>query len=331
MEQMSINLKQLRNRFVSDMNLPIQVVQSPYFEDRLDLLEEEFGARTKYEKLLKIIDEKFEGNSTKFLEHYAQVRNDIITKLVGSQKWFDFTTGKIGGKAADTRPRHPYKNLYTQEQDSGMFISFDMKKANFQALKYVDPDLVLGADEYEEMVGMFTDLDYIKESKYTRQVIFGQMNPKRTMTVEKKIVDELVDMILEGDSYLNKIIDFSKFDLFSVNSDEAIFKFNGSEEEFESLEGPKDGYVLMTTVVFRFNKFKLNHRQFKLATSDSRLNVYQKIDYLDGRRVHLHCVPSTYYPQVYKLLNGLELKPTDLVFYFEHELCQFMNPLELVK
>lgn len=324
---MNSELKHLRKRFVSDMNLPIQVIQSPYFEERLELLENEFESKTKYDNLLKIIDEKFQGNINKFLEHYSETRNLIITSLTHNDAWFNFIRSAIGDVSFEQNEIIGERNLYTQEQDGCLFISFDMRKANYQALKYVSPELVLNTDTYEDLIGKFTDLDYIKESKYTRQVIFGQMNPKRTMKVEKKITTSFAHALINGE--YGDLIDMSKFNVFSVNSDEVIFKFNGAIQELDSLPNLND--FVYEGVTFRFNKFQLRHRQFKLATSDSKLNIFEKVDFIDGHRTHLHCVPATYYPQVYKLLGGMEIKPSDLVFYYEHELCQFMNPIELVK
>ena len=71
-------------------------------------------------------------------------------------------------------------------------------------------------------------------------------------------------------------------------------------------------------------------RVFKRAFSDKRIFVYEKEDFLNGHRRNLKCVPATYYPQVYKLLNGMEITPSDLVFYYDHELAKFMYPLELL-
>jgi hypothetical protein len=71
-------------------------------------------------------------------------------------------------------------------------------------------------------------------------------------------------------------------------------------------------------------------RVFRRAFSDKRLVVYEKEDYLNARRRILKAVPATYYPQVYKLLNGMELSDSDLVFYYDHELAKFMYPLELL-
>ncbi len=317
----STELKQLRARFVSDMNIPIQVLQSPYFEDRLELLEEEYGAKTSYDELMSLIYERFEGKPTNFLEYYHQVRDDIITKVTNSEAYKEFISDNKFVK--NFTPICGNRNLYTNEQNGCMFVSYDMKKANFQTLKYANPAIVFDTDTYEDFVGKFTDLDYIKNSKYTRQVIFGKMNPKRTMNLEKWITNEFAKT-------LNQLACMKHCDLFSLNADEIILKWNGTEEEFEKLDIVPS--IIFEGVEFKASKFKLHSRQFKLATSSSILTVYEKEDYLNAHKRILKGVPATYMPQVYKLLGGSEINPqSDLIFYYEHELCQFLNPLELIK
>lgn len=317
----SIDLKHLRTRFVSDYNLPIQVLQSPYFEDRLELLEEEYGAKTSYDNLLELIDSRFDGNSNKFLEYYHQVRDTIITTILNSEAYKDFILNDNFVK--NVKPICSNRNLYTNEQDGRMFISYDMKKANFQTLRYANPAIVYDADTYEKFIGIFTDLDYIKHSKYTRQVIFGKLNPKRTMNLEKWITNEFAKT-------LNDLSIMKHCELFSLNADEIILKFNGSEKEFEKADIVPS--IVFEGVEFKASKFKLHSRQFKLATSSSILTVYEKEDYLNAHKRILKGVPATYMPQVYKLLDGVKINPqSDLIFYYEHELCQFLNPLELIK
>jgi len=316
----STELKQLRARFVSDMNIPIQVLQNPYFEDRLELLEEEYGAKTSYDELMSLIYERFEGKPTNFLEYYHQVRDDIITKVTNSEAYKEFISDNKFVK--NFTPICGNRNLYTNEQDGCMFISYDMKKANFQTLRYANPAIVYDADTYETFIGIFTDLDYIKHSKYTRQVIFGKLNPKRTMNLEKWITNEFAKT-------LNNLSVMKHCEFFSLNADEIILKWNGSEEEFEKADIVPS--IVFEGVEFKASKFKLHSRQFKLATSSSILTVYEKEDYLNAHKRILKGVPATYMPQVYKLLGGMEIKPSDLVFYYEHELCQFLNPLELIK
>ena len=318
-----IELKKLRTRFVSDLNLPIQVVQNPYFEDRLALCEKDYGAATAYDELWDVIIDRFGGNPTKFLEYYHQVRDDIITKVTNSEAYKEFISDNKFVK--NFTPICGNRNLYTNEQDGCMFISYDMKKANFQTLKYANPAIVYDTDTYEKFIGKFTDLDYIKNSKYTRQVIFGKMNPKRTMNLEKWITNEFA-------KELSNDVAMKDYELFSLNADEIIFKFKGTEEEFDKVDIEPTICHFGGSVEFKGSKFKLHARQFKLATSTSILTVYEKEDYLNGHKRVLKGVPATYFPQVYKLLNGMEINAhSDLIFYYEHELCKFLNPLELIK
>ena len=58
-------------------------------------------------------------------------------------------------------------------------------------IKYVDPEIVLNADTYQDFIKKFADSDYIAESKYCRQVIWGKLNPKRHITVEKYMIDKV--------------------------------------------------------------------------------------------------------------------------------------------
>ena len=313
----SNEVKHLRTRFISDLNLPIQVVASPYFEDRIEMIEQDYKAKTSYNDLLLVIKEKFSNSINGFLEYYHQVRDDIITTVINSEAYKDFISNEKHLK--NFTPICSNKNLYTNEQDGGMFVSYDMKQANFQALKYANPAIVYDSDTYEDFIGRFTELDYIKKSKYTRQVIFGKMNPKRTMNVEKWVTNE----------FAKHLIMDSKLELFSLNSDEIIFKFNGNEEEFDKLDVLEA--VVFEGVEYKANKFKLHSRQFKLSTSSSILTVYEKEDYLNGHKRILKGVPATYFPQVYKLLKGEKINDSDLVFYYEHELCKFLNPLQLIK
>lgn len=317
---MDEGLKRLRLRFLSDCNLPCNIAISPYFEDRLELLEEEYGAKTSYDNLLELIDSRFDGNSNKFLEYYHQVRDTIITTILNSEAYKEFISNDKFVK--NVKPICSNRNLYTNEQDGCMFISYDMKKANFQTLRYANPAIVYDTDTYENFIGIFTDLDYIKHSKYTRQVIFGKLNPKRTMNLEKWITNEFCGSLFS-------LLTHTKLEYFSLNADEIIFKFNGTEEEFEKLE--IEATKVFEGVVFKGSKFKLHARQFKLATSSSILTVYEKEDYLNAHKRILKGVPATYMPQVYKLLGGLEIKPSDLKFYYEHEICSFDYPLILIK
>ena len=317
MVETKLEVKQLRSKFVRDFQLPIQVVQSPYFENTIKLLEDDCGAQTKYLLLLELIRDKFDGNSNKFLEYRHKVVDEILSYILNSEAYKEFLADKT--VLDDYTPIVANRELYTQEQSGHFFISYDMIKANFQALRYANPAIVKDCETYEDFIGKFTDIDYFKHAKQLRQETFGKLNGKRTAAIEKRVSNEFAKVLIE------RLKD--KFTLFSIKTDEIIFKFSGTEEEFKKFKIADEEF---DSFKFRANKFKLTHQEFKRHTSESKIVAFIKEDYLNADRRSLHCVPDTYYPQVYKLLNGIKIDDSDLVFYFDHELSKFLYPLELV-
>lgn len=317
MVETKLEVKQLRSKFVRDNQLPIQVVQSPYFENTIELLEDDCGAQTKYVELLHLVTEKFDGSVGKFFEYRNKVANDILSYIENSEAYKEFLADKT--ILDDYTPIVANRELYTQEQSGHCFISYDMIKANFQALRYANPAIVKDCDTYEEFVGKFTDIDYFAHAKQLRQETFGKLNGKRTAAIEKRVSNEFAK------EYSQRLGIYG-FELFSIKTDEIIFKFNGTEEQFKSF---KASDVEFGGFKFRVNQFKLTHQKFKRHTSESKIVAFIKEDLKTNRR-SLHCVPDTYYPQVYKLLNGIKIDDCDLVFYFDHELSKFLYPLELV-
>ena len=318
MVENTLLLKQFRSKFVKDYQLPIQVVQSPYFEANLKLLEDDCKANTKYLDLLETVRDKFDGNMQKFLEYRHSVEDQILGYILNSEAYKAFNGDK--STIPSETPIVGSPELYTKEQCGCFFVSYDMIKANFQALRYANPAIVKDCDTYEQFIEKFTDIEYFKHAKQLRQVLFGKLNGKRTSSIEKYISNLFA-------KELAKRYD-GKMKPYSIKTDEIILKFLGTEAEFKKLCVKNEEF---NGFRFRVNKFKLVSKDFKRGNSDKNLTAYIKEDYLNGCKRTLHCVPDAYYPQVYKLLNGMEITPSDLVFYYDHELAKFMYPLELIK
>lgn len=318
MEENTLLLKQFRSKFVKDYQLPIQVIKSPYFEANLKLLEDDCKANTKYLDLLETVRDKFDGNMQKFLEYRHSVEDQILGYILNSEAYKAFNGDK--STIPSETPIVGSPELYTKEQCGCFFVSYDMIKANFQALRYVNPAIVKDCETYEQFIEKFTDIEYFKHAKQLRQVLFGKLNGKRTSSIEKYISN------LFAKEFSQRLGVYG-FAPYSIKTDEIIFKFNGSEKQFETMKVSNEEF---NGFRFRVNKFKLVSKDFKRGNSDKNLTAYIKEDYLNGGRRTLHCVPDTYYPQVYKLLNGWEITPSDLKFYYDHELCTFDYPLQLV-
>ena len=79
------DLKLLRHRFCEDTGVPIQVLQDPYFTQRLNLFEKEFNTLTDYDSYVKYVDETFDGNINSYLEFYHSLRDRIIGEVSNSK------------------------------------------------------------------------------------------------------------------------------------------------------------------------------------------------------------------------------------------------------
>ena len=112
------------------------------------------------------------------------------------------------------------KGIYNQENIGKHFISIDLRNANFQALKYIN---VISGDTYRDFLSQFCSgfmLDYISESQYSRQVIFGKLNTKRTIAIEKLLVKKIYYIVKDEYNYMGTLLYFG--------SDELIFSYDES-------------------------------------------------------------------------------------------------------
>lgn len=313
----------LKLRFIKDYNLPIQVFDKEYFDYYLDLYEKPFGTRTKMDKLINLINDQFNGNDQLFLNEYAKVRDNIICTIENSTSYKEFNTVDMN-RYQIPKLNISSNNVYNESNDNKYFVSIDLKKANFQALNYHNKNILLNSNTYDEFIGHFTNLEYIKESKYTRQVIFGKWNPKRTITVEKYMMYQVLSSPYPS---INEWFEIGKVVSFSV--DEIVLEIPEMNICYFSLVNLKE----LQEAVLSFHKFnvdieffQLKKHEFRTARNDDKIVCYTKeFVYPERKENELMSVPNFYHAQVYKLLNNLELTEADKMFYHNGQLAQFIH------
>ena len=322
------SLMSFRRRFVKDYNLPINVVDSPYFEYYMETYD--WFPKKEYEDLVNDIEIRFGGNVNLWLEEYAEMRDEIITTIENTDAYRDFNTCDMKQWEIPKEMKNfPDMNIYNQSSIGKTFISIDLKKANFQALKWVNPDIVLDSDTYEDLIDSWGyDSEYMRTSKYTRQVIFGKLNPKRTITVEKYIMSKVYDAVINDKMNFINEYDAS---LVAFKSDELIFEVLaenpvvGSEVLFNYMKQiikDKVG-VDVHMDLFRVGEIStLNHNNITV-------NCYIRTNLLTGEE-KLKSASQIFYPQLYKLWKGMDINEKDLVFLSEGQLATFLIPLKLV-
>ena len=112
---------------------------------------------------------------------------------------------------------YPTKDVFKLENVGKCFLSIDFKKANFQALKHFFPGVVLNCNSYQDLIELFTNLDYFKNSKHLRQIIFGNLNPKRQARIQRFIIQQILDWAIGEEICEEK-------DVRMVSNDEVVFE-----------------------------------------------------------------------------------------------------------
>ena len=322
--------KSIIKRFVKDYNLPIPVVKEDYIPYYLDLYEEDFGSRTKFDMLLNTIEEikkKYGGDDDMFLDYYYEVRNNVINAVVKNPSFKKFNNMDMNEFSMKNKPNVSSNNIYNETNVGKFFISIDLKKANFQTLKNIDNEIVFGADTYEDFIHMFTPYDYFTESKYFRQVIFGQMNPKRHITAEKYFMNVIYNSIVARfPKYIDKLVSFS--------NDEIVFKddFLLYNDKLTCFTLRRDIEKICKDLGFEVHVEFFFLRGYNIVFKESR-NVrktfFMKDYFCTDGKFKLIGVPLQYHSIAYKLYKGKELSEIDYHFDYEGIDAKFNEDFEI--
>ena len=304
--------KEIIARFVKDQKIPIMVYSEPYFSHFLMLYEKDFGTKSSYDMLVKTL-ESFDKEE-EFLEEYYRVRDAVINAVESLSAYQEFLGFDMSTYSGNERK---FKNVtkgdvYKLDNVGKFFVSIDMKTANFQALRLHNPDLVFGCKTYDEFIARFTNLEYIRRSKYTRQVVFGNMNPKRQVTIQRFYINEILNSILDNKQFAYLTAD----NLVTICNDEIVFEVDSLIPTVESkniVRYVKENYDIDVSVT----SYKLNN----IGGKD--FFVQEKAD----GTISFKKVPSVYFAQVYKKYKGEQVDDFDLAFYYEGYLSKFMEPI----
>ena len=314
----SFNNKLLRQRFVKDYNLPINIYRNPYFDYYRKLYD--FFPNDVWENLLKKIETEYDGNVELWLNYCAEVRDSAILNTMDTEEYKKFNTcdAKIWDLSSDV-PLIGEHSVFNEENHGRYFVSIDLKKANFQALKYVG---VLNDETYADFIYRHGGDEYIANSKYLRQVIFGKMNPGRTVKVEKYLMGKIYMLVHE-------VFENNGYEFFSLNSDEIIFR--GKETEWKTFDESKCKHI--ENCIHDILSIDARVEHYWVERLDIVNNNGNKADayvrHLHNGEPTLKKVSTTFYPQVYKLWKGMKIEPIDLGFFFEDQTATFDYPLIL--
>lgn len=300
--------EKLKERFCKDRNLPIRIFSEPYFTKKLELLDCLYDCIAYYKKFCALV-EKY-GDEQAYFEAYNKVKDLAINYLNENPVMTYFSKEADFSKYPIQNKDFPASDIFKQTNDGKMFVSIDMKKANFTALRHYSKEIVGGKETYEEFLGMFTDEDYFKESKYIRQVIFGNVNPKRQTTYEKFLMDKVLTRLLT-------IFDASKVAYFST--DEIVIEL--SDMNSEAIQ-----FINQTVLDFKQQGVNIRADFFKLEKVKGDTGAYIKHMIEDEKSsFDIKCVESHILPFIIRKMKGEEPKEEDFVIVFEGLMAKLMT------
>lgn len=302
-----------KERFCKDCNIPLRLFEEPYFTDRIRLYDKFYGTLDKWDLFVREL-EKYHCEQDYF-EEYNQVKDTVIISIKNSEGYQRFNNEDMN-KFRVRNTNLPCKDIFKPSNDGKTFISIDMRKANFSSLQHYDIAIFANASTWEDFIGLYTDSRHIINSKYIRQVILGNCNPKRHITYEKYLMDTVLYYLTEVYISKERIVFFS--------NDEIVIDISNMDNSKQNLicfqvkSGMNDLGIPLKVEMFTLHKINGTDGYFK--------EIFKE----DGEyAIELKCLNNYMLPFVLRKFNGEEITENDKVFYHEGLLAKFIEIPEI--
>lgn len=139
------------------------------------------------DRLVELYEQAEEQVGDMFSYRMAKI-DEIVQFVKGTRAYQDLCDENL-------LPDYPTTKSF-EYQEGKTYLSIDLKKANWQCVKWHDPQFVneLG-DTYEDMLGKFGLPEVFLHSKHFRQYIFGNLNPKKQMKMQRVILEHVISSL----------------------------------------------------------------------------------------------------------------------------------------
>ena len=247
-----------------------------------------------------------------YFEEYNRVKDEAIDYIKSTSAYHEFNEMDMNQFAVNLDFRNlKGKDIFHPSNDGRRFISIDMRKANFSALRHYNLKM-FNASSWESFIGSFTDNPHIIFSKYIRQVILGNCNPKRHITYEKWIMSNILEKLQDEFDILRNVVFFS--------NDEIVLDVSKCTDDCMYIANQIDIFLSRDNndihVPFRVEFFTLNKIE---GTSG-----YMKTIHSDNDRIEFKCLDSYDLPFVIRKIKDEKIQDEDLYFVHQGRLAKFV-------
>lgn len=305
--------EKLKERFCKDCNIPLRLFKEPYFTERLQLYNSYYNTLDKWNIFVREL-EKYKCEQD-YLEEYNRVKDAVINDIKlsdGYNRFNEEDMGKYSVKYKDL----PSKDIYKPSNVGKLFISIDMRKANFSALKFYDKSIFSNADTWEEFIERYTENKHIVNSKYIRQVILGNCNPKRQVTYEKYLMGLVLEVLIDE-------LGYSAIDIAFFSNDEIVIDMGKYEDCINKQKILEMVVNVRFNIPFRIELFYLH----KITGTDGYYK--ELVKNIIEKEYEFKCLNNYMMPFVFRKFNSEDITENDRVFYHEGLLSKFIEVPEI--
>ena len=297
--------------FIDLDKLPIQkILDLGYFEYALSII----GKLQDWNDFTKLVEEKF-GTKDEYRKYYWETKEKFLGYIKSLPEYQNFNTRDLKEFNFQFPPNITKGDQYSEANTGKTLLSIDLKKANWQALKYCG--LFKDINSYEDLMMRFTDIPFLIKSKYLRSVVFGQLNPKRHTTVESYLINLIRPEIS------------NKLNLICMAQDELVYEVPQDIILLKSdLEGTTHEIQEKYGLIVSAEYYKLNEYILESEKSHKQYRIYSK-ESLCGNGVEYKCVPNNLWLVFWKLINNLELTDYDILLEHDGVLCKYLEKFKL--
>lgn len=298
-------MHKLRRKIIKDYRFPFKITDDEYFEYFMELYKKDFDLEKPWKNLLDAV--KSLGGEDEFYNYSDQLHLTVIEELKNKKEYLRFNNiemPQIGKRNFEVSKRSPYHTDYVDLK----LISIDLVKANFQVMKRYDAAIINNTSNYLDFISTYTPYKYFQESKQIRQIIFGNLNPKRQQAFQKRIMEDIMENLIKHRSNLS---------FHGLTSDEVFVyvKNEPSECLFQEVED-----------ITNKMEFDLRVELFKLKTLGRKCFVKEFLNKNNEvTKIEFKGVPGHLFAQAYKHYYHLPLNDKDMTFIFEGEKALLLN------
>lgn len=302
----------LRRRFIKDYSLPIALTDEPYFSYFVNMYDESFDVKKKLLTFMEIVN-KFESEE-EVLNYLQSITDGIINDIKTKPEYLEFLKTDMNKYSVKNKKHYPSSSIFKSCHTGKELISIDLSKANFQAMNYFNTK-ILDAETYREFLLKYTNYEYTLNSKYIRQIIFGNLNNGRLDTIEKYMIYQIVTEL-----------EPKGFEILLVTTDEIVLEGNSDVyKQCIEITNSLPFNVAVEHFVLKQLKNEDNHQPFK----SDKFFVKEFIAYTDDKKLpfEIKATDATFYPQFFKLITKQPINENDLVFINEGFVASYKNPI----